>query len=281
MAKRKSFAPLYRRQGGFIVKHREWLESSAYRDLSLTARCLLDEFLLVHQRAPNQNGRLGLSVEKAAPRLGICENTAGPAFHELLAHGFIALGNEAVWVAGKAREYRLTFLPYNGREPTDEWRDWTPDDPVVPVRCKARQQQNHTAKSEAVLLRICTASPAKSEGVKPVTQGDADRSPSNSSDFRAPPAEDPLKSCAPYRIPSDVDTPSPRSGVDTRREISLVEKRSDAGNGSSDDDDLLAIPEFLDRRKARESNGGGCAEPVGKPATRQEDRNTSCTGSAP
>ena len=127
MAKKPRISNQFKRPGRYVIRHSQWIESDAYRTLSLTARCLLEEFQFVY--LPRRNGRIRLPVSTAAERLAVCENTARRAFDELLERGFITITEEADWINGQAREFRLTIEPCNGREPTDEWRNWTPETP--------------------------------------------------------------------------------------------------------------------------------------------------------
>lgn len=127
MARRKP--PAFKRAGRFIQRHVEWLESPAYRAMSCSARCLLEEFQRVY--FGYNNGQLSISNAKARQLLGISEHPVREAFRDLEEHGFIALRAEADYRAGMVREYRLTFEPMNGREPKDEWKHWSPGNPVV------------------------------------------------------------------------------------------------------------------------------------------------------
>ena len=138
MAKKRTIWTQFKRPGQYVIRHLEWLESDAYRSLSLTARCLLEEFQIVYR--PGRNGRLVLPVLTAAERLGVCENTARKAFDELLGTSFIAISEEADWTNGRAREYRLTIEQYKGCEPTDEWPNWTPDAPIWRARRGTRRK---------------------------------------------------------------------------------------------------------------------------------------------
>ena len=114
--------PKYRRAGGYIQRHEEWLNSPAYRDLKCPARCLLEEFQRIYR--PQRNGRLSISTRNAERLLKVSENTACKAFRDLTSHGFIVLTKGHLWQQRESREWRLTFEPCNGREPTDEWRYW-------------------------------------------------------------------------------------------------------------------------------------------------------------
>lgn len=117
----KSRARQHKRPGQYIRKWADWFDSPAYRSLNCTARCLLEEFQILYR--PDRTG-IVLPVARAASRLGVCENTVRQAFADLRERGFIALVEDASYIAGRARTYRLTIEPLDGREPTDEWRDW-------------------------------------------------------------------------------------------------------------------------------------------------------------
>lgn len=79
---------------------------------------------------PSRNGRIVLSVETAAQKLGVALGTVRPAFRELEKHGFIECRLGADWPNGRAREWRLTYEGCNGREPTDEWVIWEGENKV-------------------------------------------------------------------------------------------------------------------------------------------------------
>lgn len=127
------------RKGGYITKHEEWLRSPAYQDLHCVARCLLDEFLRIYR--PDRNGRLSISVASAAKLLRVNKDTAARAFHELAEHGFIRLKGVELWQERRAREWCLTIMENNGRNPSDEWRDWRPSDKGRhPTKTKSRSR---------------------------------------------------------------------------------------------------------------------------------------------
>lgn len=121
----KAIHKKYQHRGGFIGLPRRVFESSAYRDLSLGARCLLDELQNMH--VPQRNGRIGMSTETACERLNISYKTAQKLFQELQNHRLIDCTMQANSFGGRAREWRLTYEPYQGREPTDDWLQWQPD----------------------------------------------------------------------------------------------------------------------------------------------------------
>ncbi len=121
-------ASTYRREASFIQKHEDWLSSAAYRHLSPAARCILEE---LHRREwPNNNGKIGLSIRRAASLINVNKDTAGQCFKDLESHGFIRMTKEAEYQRGLAREWRLTFMPgSDGSTPTDEWKKWKPTMP--------------------------------------------------------------------------------------------------------------------------------------------------------
>ena len=150
-----------KRPGGFFPVCREWFNSEAFRDLSLTARCLLFEFQNVHQ--PDRNGYLSISVANAARRLGVDPKTARKPFHELAEHGFIALTRGEYWQERKAREWRLTFYGCHGKEATDEWRFWKPGEPVVRLPKKAKGARKAEGKNSLSLVKTGVKTPASAK----------------------------------------------------------------------------------------------------------------------
>jgi len=127
-----------RRAGYFILLHEEILASPAYRDLTPAARSLLTEFQRIYR--PTRNGHLSISVVNAARLIRVNKDTASKEFRSLAEHGFIILTRGEYWQERLAREWRLTFEPCNGREPTDDWKRWKPGQPVVTLPKKSRSQ---------------------------------------------------------------------------------------------------------------------------------------------
>jgi hypothetical protein len=108
--------------------HHWWMESEAYRDLKPVSRCLLHELMRLAGR--DKNGRVSLGRRRAAPLLRVNPDTVTSAYEELVEHGFIQLSREEEWQQGKEREWRVTILPCNGHEPTHDWQQWQPGQPV-------------------------------------------------------------------------------------------------------------------------------------------------------
>jgi hypothetical protein len=84
------------------------VKSEAYTRLSLIARAILVE--IVERFDGYNNGAITISYAEIAARLNR-KNQApiGPAIAELMQHGLLDIGAEAVWRERRAREYRLTF----------------------------------------------------------------------------------------------------------------------------------------------------------------------------
>lgn len=119
---RKPVYNKYKHEGGFIGLPKRVFTSHAYRQLSPVARCILDE--LQHRYLPNRNGRIGFSISNACDALNVSQKPVSRGFNELIKYGFIRMMADADYSIGKTREWRLTFQPFNGREPTDEWMQW-------------------------------------------------------------------------------------------------------------------------------------------------------------
>lgn len=111
---------------------RATLETPAWRALSPSAQAAYP-WLRMEWKGPkaNRNGKLRLSLSQLAERMGVNIKTAGRAFHDLQAKGFLVvtegahLGSEG---SGTAPAYELTEIalpgvkPVVGRKLFNEWR---------------------------------------------------------------------------------------------------------------------------------------------------------------
>ena len=109
------------RSGPYFAIYQDMFNSDAFRSLNCKERCLLLELFAFYQ--PSRED-VFLSTRDAAKRLKIHRDTACKAFKTLEDRGFIRLTQGALWQARLTRTWRLTFMEYQGREPTDEWRDY-------------------------------------------------------------------------------------------------------------------------------------------------------------
>lgn len=109
---------------------RPTMQTDAWRALSTTAQALYPWIKLEwHGPKANNNGRLRLSVRQAAVCLGCNPKTAGRAFHDLQAKGFIVQTKGACLGAGgdaQSPSYEVTeiALPTSntGRHLYRDWR---------------------------------------------------------------------------------------------------------------------------------------------------------------
>ena len=122
MGKNAQFKKGYKVSGRYIPLRHDIFYSKAYRSLSCRAKCLLTELHFLEY--PNRNGRIGLTEKRAAQSLSCTENTVRKAFVELVSAGFVERMLDGDYKQGMASEYRLTYLHFDGKEPTDEWMYW-------------------------------------------------------------------------------------------------------------------------------------------------------------
>ncbi len=111
--------------GQFAARLIEMLESPPYRELSLSARRVLDrlEIELAHHGGMD-NGRLPVTFDNFR-RYGIDRHAIAPAIRELVALGFIEVTEHGR--AGNAEwrtpnRFRLTYKLTNSEGPTHEWK---------------------------------------------------------------------------------------------------------------------------------------------------------------
>jgi len=119
VARRK---PQYKHPGGVLGIPRQVLRSPSYRAMATSARCLMLELQDVWK--PSEPV-VHYSARRAAEALNASLTTASRSFHELAEHGFIKRVGAEDWMNGKARTYELTWLSNNGKEPSNDWMQWT------------------------------------------------------------------------------------------------------------------------------------------------------------
>lgn len=122
MAKKKPRLPFDSR-GGVMVVSRAMRESLAYVSMPANAKVLMD---LLHLQWRNDR-LIGYGVREAAQKIGCTPNTAAKAFKILQERGFIVCENESLFnskTGSKAREWRLTWMPYEYGKPSRDWEKW-------------------------------------------------------------------------------------------------------------------------------------------------------------
>ncbi len=109
----------------FVQVLKSTLQEPAWLALPYGARCTY--ITLKSYFTGTNNGRLFLSVRKAAEDLGASPTSTERWFRDLIAHGFIVptgggfLGTEG---KGTATYWCLTELGHNGEQPTRDYKDW-------------------------------------------------------------------------------------------------------------------------------------------------------------
>jgi hypothetical protein len=106
--------------------YRWLLDSPAYLSLSCPARAVLVEIVRCYDGY--NNGRIGLSVRKAAERCRIAPGTAKRAFEELQERGFVDCVTKGAFSrkTQHASEWRLTWWPCDvtGALPAKTFVNW-------------------------------------------------------------------------------------------------------------------------------------------------------------
>ena len=144
------------------------MEEPAWRALSPTAQALYPWLKLEwHGPKNNNNGKICLSVRQAARRLGVSQNTAARAFHDLQAKGFIIQTvAPCLGLSGEARTavYELTELaPRDNEKPVGKmlYKQWRPgqDFPVKIARANNPKGRNGKTKSHLLCEDVTSSNP--------------------------------------------------------------------------------------------------------------------------
>jgi hypothetical protein len=132
--------------------YRWLLDSPAYLSLSCPARAVLVEIVRCYDGL--NNGRIGLSVRRAAERCNIAAGTAKRAFEELQDRGFIDCVTKGAFSRKMrhASEWRLTWRPCDvtGALPAKPFMSWGREkqntvlkySPTVPIRTHLQLQKS-------------------------------------------------------------------------------------------------------------------------------------------
>lgn len=120
MAKRKRSKLLFDKRRGVVVMQRVMLESDSYLSLSAQAKCLM----ILIQMHWTDFGPVAYSVVEAMRKIPCSKGTAMNAFLELQRQGFIEMVDESLFnsrLQSKSRTWRLTWMPYRSKAPTNDW----------------------------------------------------------------------------------------------------------------------------------------------------------------
>jgi hypothetical protein len=122
MAKKKPKLAFDQR-GGVMAVSRAMRESLAYLSMPASTKVLMDLLQLQWR-----NDRLvGYGVRESAQKIGCTPNTAAKAFKILQERGFIVCEEQSLFnskTGSKAREWRLTWIPFEYAKPSHDWEKW-------------------------------------------------------------------------------------------------------------------------------------------------------------
>ena len=125
MSKKKT-ALNFDRRGGVIVISRAMREKSVYQDMTSVSKVLMD--LMQMQWKPYAPVSYG--VREAAAKIRCTKNTASKSFNELIERGFIVCFEQSLFnsrTGSRTRDWRLTWMPFDGKDPTHDWERWRPE----------------------------------------------------------------------------------------------------------------------------------------------------------
>lgn len=119
MARKKQSLP-FDKAGGVVVTQRRMYSSTAFLNLSPQAKALREQ-MQVHWR---NDKPVAFGIREAEEKIPCSKKIAIRAFKELEKNGFIVMVDECFFDSttnSRSRTWRLTWLPFNGRAPTNEW----------------------------------------------------------------------------------------------------------------------------------------------------------------
>lgn len=125
MAKKNKPKLGFDQRGGVLAVSRAMFESCAYESMPPTAKVLMT---LLQLQWRNDKA-VAYGVREAGKKIGCKPETAGKAFKVLEVRGFIVRETESLFNSkngSKAREWRLTWMPFEYRNPTHDWEKWQP-----------------------------------------------------------------------------------------------------------------------------------------------------------
>lgn len=120
MAKSKKRKLPFDKRNGVIAIPRHVLESPVYKQLSSQAKALMIQ-LQIHWRPERP---IGFGIREAQQTIPCSRHKAVSVFKELQEAGFIVMVDESLFCSrteSKTRTWRLTWMPWNSRFPTNEW----------------------------------------------------------------------------------------------------------------------------------------------------------------
>jgi hypothetical protein len=125
MGKKRKSLP-FDRNGGTLAINRRMLNSPAFMSLTAQQKVLI---LLLHEQWRNDKA-VAYGVREAAEKIPCKLNTACKAFAALAERGFICcveLSQFSSRHGSRAREWRITWMPFCDHPPSNDWEQWQPD----------------------------------------------------------------------------------------------------------------------------------------------------------
>lgn len=120
MSKTKKIRLQFNRRGGVIIFEQRMLKSPAYNQLPAQPKVLMT-LMQIHWRHYEP---VAYGIREAMAKIPCAKATAQKAFKELEALGFITLMEESLFnsrTMSRSRTWKLNWMPYNDKPPTNEW----------------------------------------------------------------------------------------------------------------------------------------------------------------
>jgi len=153
--------------GQFAPRTIEMLRSPAMRILSLTGHRILNRLEIEHaHHGGRDNGRLPVTFADLVEYGITNRHLIGPGIRELCALGFVELTRPGRSGIGEHRSpnlFRITYLPADGKAPTNEWR---PIQSIEEAEQIARKARGATRKSRPATKPFPSAENNTDMGVK-------------------------------------------------------------------------------------------------------------------
>ena len=124
MAKKERFTIPFDKRGGVLVLSRFMLNHMNYLTLSPQAKVLIQ---LMHEQWRDEK-EVDYGIREASKKIPCSRVTAAKAFKSLRERGFIVLVDESMFSSrtnSKSRTWRLTWMPWLSRKPTNKWEKWS------------------------------------------------------------------------------------------------------------------------------------------------------------
>jgi len=110
-------------RGGVVILSLKMIKSPSYQTLTPPAKVLMT-LLQVHWR---NDSLVDYGIREAAEKIPCDRKTVTKAFNQLQERGFITCIEPSFFSSrtqSKARGWRLEWLPFNDRKPTNTWENW-------------------------------------------------------------------------------------------------------------------------------------------------------------